>query len=511
MERTEPSPRLIFYSTLLWGLVAHGMMLVNKFSFHDDARLAFKIGATVSSGRWMLGVFKHLSQAMFGGTLYSLPLFNGLLSLFFIAFASFVIVKILDIKSSENCIILSGLMVSFPVVTAMMGYMYTMPYYVLGLDMALVGVFFICRRNGKFWSLPLGSVLVACGIGVYQAGLPFALSMMLMHMMRNFRDDEMAEKFDFLRECCLMVLACVLFMGIYFSAVAVSLKLFDLELTDYQSINTMGFSAWLEYLDRIKRAYVEFFLPPSGKMRDMFPLASIRALYWTVLAAGTALAFRHALRLFKASASNGAKFLLLVLLFPLATNFVYVMVDVKMLHSLMVYPKVLVFVAFLCFLEEDACALHDSRLQLRCLGRVVLICVAVLYCYFSNICYYKALFLQNQAIAYFTRLVARIEGTKGYSPYLPVVFVNPLDKMDFNEPVIPEFERFKLLPYINDRETSFINDYAWEDFMRMWCGFSPIVIKETESYEQLPEVQEMPRYPVDGSIRVIGRALVVKF
>ena len=29
--------KLILYSTFLWGIFAHGMMIFNKFSYHDDA------------------------------------------------------------------------------------------------------------------------------------------------------------------------------------------------------------------------------------------------------------------------------------------------------------------------------------------------------------------------------------------------------------------------------------------------------------------------------------------
>ncbi len=511
MERSKSPCRLILYSTLLWGFAAHGMMLLNKFSFHDDARLAFKIGATVSSGRWMLGVIKRFFEFVFGGTLYSLPLFNGLLALFFIAFVSLVLVKILRVENPLNCVILSGLMVAFPVVTAMMGYMYTLPYYLLGADMALAGAWLICRREGQKWRLLAGSFLAACSIGVYQASIPILLSVMTLHMMTQMRGADEAEEFRFFREGLLMALACALFMAMYFAFTALSLKIFNSQLTDYESISTLGFSGWDQYWERIKLAYREFFAPASGVMCDMYPLASLRWLYFAVLAAGSLLALDHAACLFKKSFRCGAEFLLLLAVFPLAVNFVCVMVDVELLHSLMVYSKVFVFVGFICFLENAERNHPGSRRLFWRLGQPALILVIVLYCYFSNICYYKAEFMQNQAIAYFTRLTARIEEAPGYSPYLSVVFLNKENKLDFNEPVIPEFERIKLIPYLHDREHRIINNYAWEDFMRMWCGYSPIVIKDTSPYEHLPEVEAMPRYPQNGSVRVIGKAVVVKF
>ena len=56
-----------------------------------------------------------------------------------------------------------------------------------------------------------------------------------------------------------------------------------------------------------------------------------------------------------------------------------------------------------------------------------------------------------------------------------------------------------------------INNYAWKDFMSLWCGFSPTVIQNVEQYERLPEVLAMPRYPADGSVRIVSGAVVVRF
>ena len=82
MEQSKNPCRLILLSTLLWGLFAHGMMLLNKFSFHDDAKLGFGIGATVTSGRWMLEVLKRVTEFVFGGSIYSRFGFSDVLTLF---------------------------------------------------------------------------------------------------------------------------------------------------------------------------------------------------------------------------------------------------------------------------------------------------------------------------------------------------------------------------------------------------------------------------------------------
>lgn len=46
--------------------------------------------------------------------------------------------------------------------------------------------------------------------------------------------------------------------------------------------------------------------------------------------------------------------------------------------------------------------------------------------------------------------------------------------------------------------------------MRQWCGYNPTTLPQIE-YQGLEEVQNMPTYPSDGSIKIIGGAVVVKF
>lgn len=513
MEREQAPGRVVLWSTMLWGILAHGMMLFNKFSFHDDARLAFHIGATVSSGRWMLEVLKRFFECIFGGSLYSLPLFNGVGTLLLMALASYMLVRMLRLKSRAGCALLAGLMVVFPVVTATLGYMYTAPYYMLGLDMAVAGAWLIdettCVRRWYF--LPAGSFLIACGIGVYQACIPFILTLLLLCVVRRILDDAEGRSFYFFRTGFTMAGGCVLFLAFYLVGNWLGLRLLGVSLSDYESISSFGFSGWAQYWDRVCLAYREFFVPAAGKMRDMYPLASLRWFYRVVLVFGVLLAADRAALLFRACKARCAEFLLLTALFPLAVNFILVMVDAKLVHSLMMGSEVFTFIFFLMLLEHAATDHRNYPAWLPRVGLSTLTAMALLYCYFANICYFKADVLQAQAISYFTRLVSRIESTQGYSPELPVVYLNELHKRDLNLKAFPEFRDVRLVPYLYDDRHQLINNYAWKDFMALWCGYSPVVLENTEKFEALPEVLAMPRYPLEGSVRVVGQAVVVKF
>ena len=56
-------------------------------------------------------------------------------------------------------------------------------------------------------------------------------------------------------------------------------------------------------------------------------------------------------------------------------------------------------------------------------------------------------------------------------------------------------------------------DYVWKDYMEKWCGFNMTEV-DGDTYNELNNmecVNQMPNYPADGSIEVVGDIVVVKF
>ena len=71
-----------FFTVLVAGIVAHGYILFNRISYHDNAACLFNLGGTYESGRWMLGFIYDIQMKT--TKLFSVPVFNGLLSIIFI-------------------------------------------------------------------------------------------------------------------------------------------------------------------------------------------------------------------------------------------------------------------------------------------------------------------------------------------------------------------------------------------------------------------------------------------
>ena len=58
---------VVLFSSIIWGVFAHGMALFNKYSILDDCKYLFSLGATYKSGRWGLEVIGKFYRILFGG------------------------------------------------------------------------------------------------------------------------------------------------------------------------------------------------------------------------------------------------------------------------------------------------------------------------------------------------------------------------------------------------------------------------------------------------------------
>lgn len=509
-EQLEKNKTAI-WSTFLWGILAHGMMLFNKFSFHDDAGL-FHIGLTYSLGRWMLGILDSFSRFFLGSGHYSTPLFHGLMTIAFVAGCAVTLIKLFEIKNKWLVIGLSGTLIVFPAVASTFGYMFTAPYYFLGTWMGILGAY-ICCKCSKWYLYLAGLLLMACSAGVYQANIPVYVSVILIYMLKETACREHGDWMDFFRMACRSVLSLLGAIGLYFVLNQTALWRTGMQLSDYQGINNMGTTSVKGYLRRILTAYREFFVPTDGTIGNMYPF-SADVVYQLILVLAGIATLCLLYGCFKKDIFLGLQVSVLVFCLPLAVHFIYFMCGAELVDSMMTYGELMIFVYVAWLMEAGWLSCIKIQVAGRSVERLLtggsialLLILNVMFCRIDNICYLKAEFMQSQAISYFTALSAQIRGVEGYTAETPVVYINEYEKYDYTMANIPEFKEIHIIPYDH---SSIINSYSWKVTMKMWCNFDPVYMEAGE-YAGLPEIQEMPSYPSTGSIRMLDDVLIVKF
>lgn len=489
--------KLVFISVFVWGLITHGYMLLNKFCWSDETINYVYYGATFQLGRWMLGILSHWSHLLFYNTL-SLPWFNGLGCFFCIAIATCLLVDLFQVKKNSSIMLISAVMTTTPTMVSLFSYMFTSLPYMIGMTMAVCGTWLIAKKGFHISRMVIGTILIACGIGVYQAWLPLAMSIFVLHFFALLYSSEECKWIIFFQKGIYYLGSCILSLLIYLGINSYFLYSKNVEMIDHAGMNNYGMVDITEYLKRVLGAYNYFFRPVRGFYPD-----PITKVYKIMLLLAMLLLFRQLFEIWKDSKQKMLQMLIVIGLFPLAVCFINVLSGDPFV--LVDYPYNMAYILFIWLLEQYAVEDEIKRIWKRriCLGLVL--CMCIWFVRYANATYLKAQYSHDRAKTYFTNMIARIQSVEGYSEEMPIAFINNT----FSQKSVthtPQFDEYTIVPY------TFINDYSWEGFLREVCGFSWISADSDviSIIERSDEVENMQCYPNDGSIQVINNTVVIK-
>ncbi len=506
IRKVSPQVRAVFFGALLFGLFSQGMGLFNKLSHHDDVASLFDVGTTISSGRWALYVFERLERLFYGTGNTSLPLYNGMISILCIGIVGGLLVSLLKIKNRIYCALLGCVMVAFPVITALFGYMFTSHPYMIGLLLMTICACLICR--GATWWVKLFAIFLGgMAVGIYQAFLSVLLTTILFYDIMELVDEgENLLWRNAIKHVALQLMCLLGVMLVYVAGNRFFLNKFQIELSSYQGIDQMGRISAQILLQRCGLAYYEFFNPTQQVFRDMYP-GQLHVLYLIMLVIEGCLATRMVLLTGKKRKWLALMLVILFAMVPLSCNLIYVMAE--NIHGLMVYGQVMQVLLFIWLFDRLEYPTLKLNRVATCCASLILSVMAVMYARYDNQCYLKDMLHQQEAISYYTTLITRIKSQAGYRPEMKVYFANTEAANDPTVYNIDELDFIRLNPYwYNSKE--YLHDLTRKEFMRVWCGADFSWSWDIE-LEFLSEVQTMPSYPTDGSIQIINDVVVVKF
>lgn len=508
-NRLNIGQKYAFVSTFIIGVLTHGMMLFNKYSFHDDLICIFQGGATFSSGRWMLFVAEKIKNLIFQDSLYSIPAFNGIFTFFCIAVSSCLLIDLFEIRSKYFSVLLSGIMVTIPVVTCMFGYMFTAQYFALSILMAVLGSYLVLKKK-QWYFIAAGIVLMACSVGIYQAYIPTMLSILMFGLFMMFsRADTTEKRQEALKKTLVVIVSCIAFMALYALILFACLKITGTQLSSYNGIDTSYKMPLSVYLQRALEAYREFFVLSRTSHFNVFPGLAY-TMYEIMAFLFVFLLIRQTILSFRINKINGIFLLLFTLLSPLCINFIFVMVKRSGIYAMTAYSYT-ILIAFFLYLVEECISSAESRFS-RFSAAALYIglgLMVVIFSRYDSACYTRLEFSQKQTYRYYTSLVTRMQSAPGYRMDMRVAYVGENRWVPWDPTVSQEsaFDFINTHPFWGLR-ANIGNSY--KKYMELWFDFKPREADSSYFYD-LPEVQAMPSYPDDGSIKVIDDVLVVKF
>lgn len=481
------------------------MAMFNKISMHDDIDNILT-SAGIRSARWGGQVLDYFMTFVIGN-FPSTPLFNGILALLCLALSVYVIICHFEYESKLGLFVLTGIAITFPAITSFFGYVFTIHPYCFAILLSIYGSHLICKE--KVLSTIWGIIFVGFAMSIYQVVLALSFTFLLFDFLKFTIKNELSI-IRFLTLGLIYFLSGVLIVSFYWGIELLLLRTFGLTLRSYQGISSATQFEITDFFKRFSIALKFFFVPDSINRSNCFPLGT-RFCYYLLLIL-LLIIYVNVIRMNKRNILKSIELSVLFVLIPFAINFVYIMCDTRNteVHSLMMFPYISLYFFVVISFSEMQCLLSDKSfiLKLKNIALGVVMVSIILNVRYSNMCYVKGIFLQEQAISYFTVLRNRIETVDGYQEGMPVVYINQYDKSISNIYQPEGFEEVQILPFSVD---TIINDFAWQKFMGYWCGYYPNIYWDMESFDENDVVKQMPSYPNDGSIRIINDTLVVKF
>lgn len=258
-EKIKSTWKLAFWSAVIFGLLVHLYKFTNLLPNHDSLYNFFSSQNMVASGRWFLSIACGLSSE------FDLPWVNGMLSLFFMGITAAILAEVFGMKSPVLILLSSGLLVSFPAITATMFYEFTADGYMLAMALAALSVCmtrmeYIEKQYWKHHLLAAVCICLACGI--YQAYVSFAFVMAVCYFMTELLENKREEK-QYWKWIATQVIVYIAALASYYLIWKVCLRIQGVTASSYLGINevgVMGGSQMLTAVLNVIRFFIRFFL-----------------------------------------------------------------------------------------------------------------------------------------------------------------------------------------------------------------------------------------------------------
>ena len=477
-----------------WGFICHGYMFFSKLPNFDDSVSLYNKGLTFEVGRWFIPFTRFLSKGM------SIPIVIGLFSLICIVLSVWLICDILEIRNKIYIFLLGLLMISFPVVTGTFTFMFTADAYFLSLLFACLSIWLIAKKSNIIRSI-LAVILLAFSIGIYQAYYDVACTLVGIYILLQFTKNkrEIFSRNGSQKNIVAMICALIGGMVLYLLINKVVFYLFGIK---YET------ASLLELFQNLPRAICDSYMNfISIFTKDFAGVSYCRAVRICLIGLLILFVAIYEILIVKKGLWNIICGNIILLLFPIALNFINFAMINREMDTLMVYSYV-----FIPILPFTLVYSKFSGIKMECAYKVLIsILVLILswqYMLQSNRVYIGMDLAKSSAISYYTSIITEIKMTEGYKDDMPVVFLgeNTEDGTVFNNGEVYRGD-VRGVMYLK----RYINMYSRDSFMAYYCGFSPAKYSgNIEELEKQEVIKNMSYYPDDGSIAIVNDVLIVK-
>lgn len=489
--------RLPFFSSLVFGLIAHMFVITNKLPNHDDVTYLFSKGATVSSGRWGLELLRHVIPD------YSMPWLHGIVSLLLLSFSICIIVELFQIRSRLGQILLSALIISFPSQIGTFCYMYTSSCYAVAFLLCVLSVREAARSGWKHWLI--SAVLLVLMLSIYQAYLSIASSLMILLLIQELLSCGAENRaLPVLKRGLLFVLILLVGFEVYRLSITISLAALGDSVNQYSNeAKEMA----PDFPGSILVAYRFFFFNLTSRYNMIIVSKASRIIHFFCF--GLAAVGIVVSQVRGRNLRNTLMLLLCLILLPLSICCLYMAFYWNTLHTLVLYSYFTLYMLAVLAVEQLPEPVLPTFRDLLYAAFAVILVINIC---FANRCYLKLFLEYENAYSLATTLVTQIRSLPGYQPDDKVVlFPAAGDALHF----APEFGTEEEAEHdLMGIQFQLLTGYTEADFISRYIGAEMNIVSFKDALHEITDRDwdRMPVYPAEGSVRRVEDGLVfVKF
>lgn len=477
-----------------FSLLFHGFLFMNEMFSHDSLNIEMVFSRELLSyyaerGRFAIPLYDIIK----GGV--CVPWVVGVLYIFWMCLTSLLLVRLFRVRTISGAVLISALQcANLSLTLTGASYIYCMDTYAFALFTAVLAAY-LFDRGGK--QALLGLIPLVVSLSIYQSYFTVAVALCFLSVFQRLLEKEPVPTVIRwgLIQIALLAAAFVLYYIIWhIFCIAFQVTMARLE----ESVLGQGLGMLFQMVWDANRDY----------FHDLFFSNYILSTLMVVVHAAVLLllAWRLIGLLRDPTCSIGGKVLMVVMVLLLPTVF---QLDRILFPSgstrLTGYGFELLYVLLVVFREPRFHLPWGT--VLRSAAALSLCLVLWQHFVFANQAYLKKDLEKSATIALASRVIDRIERTEGYIPgETSVTFVGMLcdnSYLNHGSALFPELQNSTGL------WKNYAATYSLSHYLTQYLNY-PLLLTDSDRFEDMPEVQAMPNFPNEGAIQMIDNVVVVK-
>ena len=504
LSKTE---RLI-YSLLITFIVvflAHGFSFFNFIPQHDalNHSISYSPNHDVSLGRFAIPFYMMIRGNM------SVPLVSGVLSALYISLTTYLICTIFDLsKIYQLFVITASLSVNISIIESNSTFQWLLDVYMLASLFSVLGSYFLLK-DMKWPKYIIAALFYFLSMGLYMGEMVIGVTVLVIYVIISALRNEKKQIIKWITWGCTFCISAVAYVIFY----KLSMIIFDtMPSTSYNSITNIRYvqlNTLLLYIKDTVRSYFSHYFG-TGNMFGTGVIVCNFVLTIVFLAA-LIIGIVSRVKVRKLSIFNMLIVIVAISVIPILEMIMTILMQESepryyLNYGLsMLYP---VYLIVICELIKDV-NVKLSNVYKWCLVPFAVILIQMIL--FSNKCYTYQKLIYDRAVSISTFVNSDLNHIDGYVPGETEVVI--IGRFDTNTNALMYDESYYKYPYQAFQRASFTYTTTFVSLSRL-LGYEINCFKEGgeeyEYYSDLKEVEDMPAFPLNGYIKVIGKVVVVK-